>query len=356
MNIFKHLKKIKTRHISTVDLSKGRIPFKEVIIFGASQRGEIIKEIFHKHGISILGFIDNLPEKQGTSFCDLEVYSLDESIKAFPNIPVYIASSHYHSIGTQLLAKGISDYYATPLSSFYFHPLLIKKNSNEIEKVYSILQDEESKDIYASIVKSYLTGDDGYLKHSSYPQYFHPKVYPQEGDIIIDGGAYTGDTLQSFMKYTNCRIIALEPSPDSFAKLLESAQKYYKKVTCLNNGLWHKCDTLKFIQHSDTPTGNQIAIYGETTITTTSVDQLVIDLELPTINHIKMDIEGSELEALEGAKNSIKKFKPKLQISIYHNIEDIWSIPLFIHSLQPQYRFFIGHHAHDAHESVLYTI
>ena len=80
----------------------------------------------------------------------------------------------------------------------------------------------------------------------------------------------------------------------------------------------------------------------------------MIDLGIPAIDLIKMDIEGSELKALEGAQECIKKFKPKLQISIYHNMEDLWSIPLFVNNLKPQYRFFIGHHSHDA-TSQFYT-
>lgn len=357
MDVFKRLEKIETRYISPADIAEGKIPFKNILIFGASQRGEIIKEIFQEYGIAVLGFIDNLPEKQGTTFCGLNVHSLRDSIGSFPNAAVYIASSHYHAIGAQLLAKGISDYYATPLSSFYFYPLLMKKYSSHIERVYSILQDDESKDIYASITKCYIIGDDGYLKHSLYPQYFHPEVHPQNGDIVIDGGAYTGDTIQSFMKYAECKqIIALEPSPNNFSKLSKNTQIYSQKLTCLNKGLWNQPDTINFIQHPETPAGNHVAVYGNTIIEVVSIDRLMVDLGLHGVNLIKMDIEGSELKALEGAKKSIKEFKPRLQISIYHNMEDLWSIPLFIHKLQPQYRFFVGHHSHDAHESILYAI
>jgi FkbM family methyltransferase len=357
MNIFKRLNKIKTRYLYPAHLSKGKLPFKNILIFGASHRGKIIRELFQEHGIYVSGFIDNLPGKQGTTFCDLKVYSLRDSIKTFPDIPIYIASSHYSSIIAQLIAVGIVDYYATPLSSFYFYPLLMKKYSEHIEKVYSILQDDESKEIYASITKSYLTGDDGYLKRSSYPQYLHPEVHPQNGDIVIDGGAYDGDTVKSFMKYAECkRIIALEPSPNNFSALLKNTQRYSPKMTYLKQGLWHKPDTIKFIQHPETPTGNHVAVYGEISIETISIDRLMIDLGIPAIDLIKMDIEGSELKALEGAQECIKKFKPKLQISIYHNMEDLWSIPLFVNNLKPQYRFFIGHHSHDAHESILYAI
>ena len=72
---------------------------------------------------------------------------------------------------------------------------------------------------------------------------------------------------------------------------------------------------------------------------------------------IKMDIEGSELEALKGASTTISANKPKLAICVYHKIEDFWEIPIYINKLAPEYKFYVGHHTVSltCPETVLYA-
>lgn len=68
-----------------------------------------------------------------------------------------------------------------------------------------------------------------------------------------------------------------------------------------------------------------------------------------------MDIEGAELEALEGCRNIIAHDKPKLAICLYHKAEHLWEIPFYIHQLVPEYKFYIRHHSKDFCETVLYA-
>ena len=68
-----------------------------------------------------------------------------------------------------------------------------------------------------------------------------------------------------------------------------------------------------------------------------------------------MDVEGSELKSLYGCLNTIKKYKPKLQISVYHRPEDLWEISNFIENLNLGYKQYLGHHYYGLWESVLYA-
>ena len=69
-----------------------------------------------------------------------------------------------------------------------------------------------------------------------------------------------------------------------------------------------------------------------------------------------MDIEGSELVAIKGAENTIKKFKPKLAISIYHRGKDIIDIPEYLLSINNQYKFYLKHISTSWVDTVLFAI
>ncbi len=61
-----------------------------------------------------------------------------------------------------------------------------------------------------------------------------------------------------------------------------------------------------------------------------------------------MDIEGSEILALKGAERTIRRFKPKLAISIYHVFTHYFEAILFLHALNLGYRFHIEHYTSTA--------
>lgn len=86
-----------------------------------------------------------------------------------------------------------------------------------------------------------------------------------------------------------------------------------------------------------------------------SLDNILMDKPYaPT--YIKMDIEGAEVDALNGARNIIQRHKPKLAISVYHKPTDLWKIPLLIHEFVPEYTFYLRHHHGMQTETVLYAV
>lgn len=118
-----------------------------------------------------------------------------------------------------------------------------------------------------------------------------------------------------------------------------------------NAGLWSKNDTLKFT--GDENSASTLADNGTINVNVVSLDEI---LNGQRVTFIKMDVEGAELEALKGAKESILQYRPRLAICIYHKPEDILEIPLYLQSLVPDYKFYIRHYSDYTIETVLYAI
>lgn len=74
------------------------------------------------------------------------------------------------------------------------------------------------------------------------------------------------------------------------------------------------------------------------------------------VTFVKMDIEGAEMNALEGMKSIIMEQKPKLAICIYHLYDDLWNIPKYIHELVPEYKLYMRHYSKINEETVIYAI
>jgi hypothetical protein len=113
--------------------------------------------------------------------------------------------------------------------------------------------------------------------------------------------------------------------------------------------LYKEETTLKFVD-----TANGASKIGEEG--TISVKTDTIDSRCPDATFIKMDIEGAEIDALYGAKNTIINNKPKLAICIYHSNEHFYEIPLLIHNWVPEYRIYVRHHSYTAADTVMYAV
>ena len=89
--------------------------------------------------------------------------------------------------------------------------------------------------------------------------------------------------------------------------------------------------------------------------TTQTIDNLVKTKELQKVDFIKMDIEGAELNSVKGARETLIAFKPKLAISVYHNLADFYNIAEYLDSLALGYKFYLAHYTIHAGETILYA-
>ncbi|MFI3177555.1 MAG: FkbM family methyltransferase [Eubacteriales bacterium] len=186
-------------------------------------------------------------------------------------------------------------------------------------------------------------------------EYFDKILALKKGEIFVDAGVYDGMTSVRFAQicdFNYNKIWMFEPDGERRNSIEENIEKYQLKNTVLyNSGLWYSEDILSFdcIQNGSSKIQNA----GELKVIVTDLDSV---LKGEAVTYIKMDIEGAELEALKGARQTILRYKPKLAICIYHKSDDIIDIPIYIKSLVPEYKFYIRHYSEKATETVLYAI
>lgn len=329
-----------------------------VVLFGASKMGEQVSNELIKKGIKIKYFCDNDENKYGKKINDTYVISLDELKVKNKDINIMITTCFFEEVYGQLMDLGFKNVMYRPGLEYnpFYDKEIIKNNINDIEKVYNLLEDEKSREAMLGIINHRLTNTFNCIKYSK-NQYFDVDIIKMdEEEIFLDGGAYIGDTLEEFIKLTNDKfkkVYEFEPDKGNAQIIQRNFENYVheNKVIVEEKGLLDEFKRIGFMSCNDSI--SRINEDGTDFIETVSIDEYLND---EPVTFIKMDIEGSELLALKGAIKTIKKYKPKLAICIYHKPEDLWEIPLFIKKILPEYRIYIRHHSKYLFETVCYAI
>lgn len=280
----------------------------EKYIVSAGYWGKNIIDLFS--GYEFKGILDN--NKIG-SYKGIDIFSLQQIMERYNNESFYISSTNFNQ---------------------EFKRMLIDAGINE----------EKIVDISGMMLEWYHT-----------KQYFDlPQLPKEEEEVFADCGCFDGENSVMFSKWANkdnFRIYAFEPDSSNLKKCIDIfSSQGIEKYELINKGVWSGNTNLCFEENANE--GSKLSDKGEIVIPVTSIDSAIEG----KVTFIKMDIEGSEYEALIGAKNHIEKYKPKLAISIYHKPEDIWEIPNLILSFNSNYKFYLRHYSLSSEETVLYAI
>ena len=336
-------------------------------VFGAQRLGQLVLESLRRQGIWIQAFIDNDLKKQGTSLDSIPVQALSQI--ADKELPVVIATTKYsNSIARQLEEQGfkyILPYSVMSLVDPDLYPDEIPyvgiqedfaHNIAEYVSLFLCLADDKSRRVLDGLLNYRLDYDtrkafaiaDEYTR-----QYFDAELIKFSGDdVFIDLGGYDGDTVEKFIIYSGGKyrkIYMFEPD----SNLLQAATvrlRDDKNIEYIHAGAYSTDGELRFAASGRT--NGSFSNNGELVIPVRKIDSVVADR--PTL--IKMDIEGSETEALRGATNLLKTVRPKLAIAAYHFAKDLWHLVDVVRNINPAYTFYLRHYSESGLESVIYAI
>lgn len=210
--------------------------------------------------------------------------------------------------------------------------------------LYHRLEDYRSKELLYAILNNWYQYD--FVETSKTKEYLFDDYFDldlvkcNKEEIIVDLGAYTGDTILSYLKNygKDCyqKIYCYEITPETFEILKENLQEY-PNIECKLKGISNQIGNMKVKNNSVSTSANTLNMEETGEIPVTTLDEDITD----SITLIKADIEGLEQKAIEGAKRHIINDHPKLLISVYHQNEDLWKIPKMIDELSKDYKFYL---------------
>ena len=206
----------------------------------------------------------------------------------------------------------------------------------ELQEVYESLIDEESRKTFRGYWLSQISNLLGEAVYATTSQYICAGFIPQANDIVIDCGACDGQTAARFVKM-GCKVFSFEMDKFYFDMAAQVAQKYNFVAENLALGAYNHETT--YSRFDGAHGASRQDVNGTQKALVVSLDSYVSEKNLPRVDFIKMDVEGAELDILKGSANTIARFKPILAISVYHKLDDFWTLMNFVKSVRPDYEF-----------------
>lgn len=330
-----------------------------VVVYGMGNAAERIIGLLSERGVEISGIFASDEFVRGHSFMGKRVLRYSEICEKYDDFNVVLAFASNRIAVIENIRKINSQHrvFAPDIpvaGGGLFTGKYFEEHRSEFERVYSLLADDESRRVYESVIKFKISGKADYLFDCC--EYDKNRIYADilklnENEIIVDAGAYDGDTIREFTGFTNGRfkyIYALEPDPKNFKKLEKNTAEM-KNISLINAAAWDKREKLIFSAKAGR--NSMLSASGYT------VDGIDIDSVAENgATLIKMDIEGAEMKALCGCAKTIRKYSPKLYICAYHRNEDLFALPLKIRELGG-YKIYFRHSAYiPAWESNFYCV
>ncbi len=318
---------------------------KPIAIYGMGNASQKIIETLDSFGVKIDDIFASDEFVRGHSFLGHKVMKYSEICEKYDEFNVVLGfASHLDTVLDRIREINSRHPVFAPdipvAGSGLFTIDYVREKEEKFDFVYNHLADDESRRVYLDIINFKISGKIDYLFNTfaDKNEIYRDILKLTDNEVIADLGAYDGDTIREFTNFTNNKyshIYALEPDEKNFKKLTKNTAGM-ENITLYNMGAWNKKDTLIFDRKAGR--NSKLSANG-VPVGVSDIDSLIDD----NITMIKMDIEGSELKALDGCRNTIKKHKPKLYVCAYHRNEDLFSLPMKILELEGNYKLYFRH-------------
>ncbi len=320
-----------------------------IFLYGTGNGADKIIAALDKYGISLSGIFASDGYVRDRYFHEMKVRSYSDIVNEYgDDITVLLGfgttlKSVYEFICEldrrhELIIPDVPLYGGELFDMEYF-----VKHKDILDNTRELFADERSKRIFDDAVNFRLTGKLKYLSDvSAHTETLRELFDEQKMRALIDAGAFKGDSTRDFAECLNVeRIIAVEADPKTYIKLTEYAsEESLAKIETVNAAV-RNCDgTIEYVSSASRGSGesgrNRRA--KETTVRAVTLDAIAKGHD---VDFIKLDIEGGEAAALEGAHDTLMRYTPNLEVSLYHRTDDLFEITQKVHSVLPSHKLYL---------------
>ena len=323
---------------------------KPIVLYGMGNGADRILDKCQKEHISVAGIFASDEFVRGQDFRGFKVHSYAEAVELWDDFVLVIAFASEDPVILKrffFLAQK-HETYAPHVELFdgdeLVSPLWLEKHELLLQEVYEAWADDLSRTVMADILNYKISGKLSYLARVTTRQEDLTTLFTFTGqETYADVGAYNGDTIKEFLTLTEGHyehIYALEPDKKNYRKLKTFVeQEQLRKCTLVNKAVWSETGTRNFAQKGGRM--SYLAEGGQEAVEVVCLDEVISKRPL---TYLKLDVEGAELEALEGSRNILQTCQPKLFVAAYHHDDDLWKLPQRIYDLNPNYKLYLRRH------------
>lgn len=366
MGILKELEYLEQVQSPIEELQKSSLP---LVMWGAGDVAAEVDEYLGMHGISLADiFVDDEYYTDNMIFGERSIICNAELCEKYSKVNVILGHSSYEKIKSlegrdninkvfYLFSVSYGVFDKTPLS-------VIRENIDEFELTYQLFEDEVSRENYLAFLKTRVTGNNQYILNvfKKEANFFKNDIFQMgEEEVLLDIGAYDGDTIRLFLKENNGKyknIYALEPDDVNRSRLekyVEDAKLHDVFIT--EKGAWNKCGRMYFSANNEQICGvvaGETASKDEQSIVVKPLDMLFEYQNKITM--LKINYFEGVKEALQGAESILKIHKPKLAVTVGFDCRNIRYIPKLIKDINPDYKLYLRYNHGMLSSLVLYGI
>lgn len=346
-------------------LAQLRASGKPLLLYGAGVYAYVLKRFLEACGLRIEAAMVDRAYLTGDRFMGLPVWATEDVADRLADFHVVIGITDVPRAQERLARLqaplvhliDVPDYLNMPAP--FMDREFVEAHAAEFEQAASVFADDLSRDTFVAAINAKVHENLDVVRPWVRPDrlYFPASEFPlREDEVFLDVGGFTGDTIREFHEVSAGRyakIISLEPFEDNYARLLATVQELAApRVMPIQIGAWDEQTRLSFATN-DLDIDNKISSSGTRSIEVDTIDAIMAR-EGSRVSLIKTDINGAEYRALAGARETLRRDRPRV-ITRLHLKEDFYRIPLLLRDIAPDMKIYLRQRGHFSMMLILYA-